>query len=82
MTEFVSKVGTRGEIYIPKKYREKMGIKPNSEIRFTLFVNGLIKMTPIQTLSEILQSTRERTKINPQDMEKHSEEMQKRLSGD
>ena len=35
MTEFISKVGNRGEIYVTKKYRQQLGIKPISEEKVT-----------------------------------------------
>ncbi len=76
MTEFISKVGTRGEIYVPKKYRQQLGIKPNSQIQIKLLENGHIMITPIRTLSEFLKSSRTKVQVDPDMVEKHSEEIQ------
>ena len=79
MIKFISKVGTRGEIYVPKKYREKMGIKANSQIQIKILENGHIIITPIQSISDLLRSSRTRVKIDPKDVEKHSEDVQKKM---
>ncbi len=79
MIEFVSKVGTRGEIYVPKKYREQLGIKPNSQILIKILENGHIMISPIQTISDLLKSSRPRIKVDPKQVEKHSEEIQNKM---
>lgn len=82
MTEFISKVGTRGEIYVPKKYRLQLGINPNSQIQIKILANGHILLTPIRTLSELLKSSRTKVKCDPDIVEKHSEAIQSSMIGE
>jgi len=46
-------VGTKGEIYLPKKIRDQLGIKPKD--RVTIHVkNGQIIITPIKDFESLL----------------------------
>jgi bifunctional DNA-binding transcriptional regulator/antitoxin component of YhaV-PrlF toxin-antitoxin module len=75
LSETILKVGKKGEIYVTKKIREKVGIVKDS------FVKVLIKdgKPIIELIQKIENLTKEKKIIEliPQEAEKISEEMQK-----
>lgn len=48
-----SRVGSKGELFPPKKIREKLGLKPRSKVIYRIEEGKLI-VEPIPTLEDVL----------------------------
>lgn len=75
MSETILKVGKKGEIYVTKKIREKVGIVKDSFVK-VLIKDGKPIIEPIQKI-ENLTKEKKIIELIPQEAEKISEEMQK-----
>jgi bifunctional DNA-binding transcriptional regulator/antitoxin component of YhaV-PrlF toxin-antitoxin module len=75
LSETILKVGKKGEIYVTKKIREKVGIVKDSFVK-VLIKDGKPIIEPIQKI-ENLTKEKKIIELNPQEAEKISEEMQK-----
>ncbi|MHA1616665.1 MAG: AbrB/MazE/SpoVT family DNA-binding domain-containing protein [Candidatus Njordarchaeales archaeon] len=51
--QFEGKVGSKGELFIPKKLREALGLKPGVKVRYKLVGKKLI-VEPIPSIEDIL----------------------------
>ena len=61
------KVEDRGRIIIPKEIRDKLGLKPGSELEIIL-EEGKIKILPKMTLSQVFEELKgciKKSKIDP-----------------
>ena len=54
MTEIIGKVGSKGELYLPKKIREKLGLEPEMEIEYIISPNGELIIRKVEKLEDIL----------------------------
>jgi bifunctional DNA-binding transcriptional regulator/antitoxin component of YhaV-PrlF toxin-antitoxin module len=75
LSETILKVGKKGEIYVTKKIREKVGIVKDSFVK-VLIKDGKPIIEPIQKI-ENLTKEKKIIELIPQEAEKISEEMQK-----
>ncbi len=50
----ISRVGSKGELFIPKKIRDKIGIKPHMKVIYRVEDRKLI-VEPIPSLEEVLE---------------------------
>ena len=50
---FEGKIGSKGELFIPKKIRDKLGLKPNMKVIYRLDGDRII-IEPIPTIEDIL----------------------------
>ncbi len=48
------KVGSKGELFVPKKIREKLGLKPGKKVIFSVKKDKLI-VEPIKSIEELLE---------------------------
>ena len=48
------KVGSKGELFVPKKIREKLGLKPGKKVIFIIKDDKLI-VEPIKSIEELLE---------------------------
>jgi AbrB family looped-hinge helix DNA binding protein len=48
-----SRVGSKGEIFPPKRIRERLGLHPNTKIIYSV-EDGRLVVEPVPTLSEVL----------------------------
>jgi len=49
----ISRVGSKGELFIPKKIRDKIGIKPHMKVIYRI-EDGKLIVEPIPSLEEVL----------------------------
>jgi len=77
ISEEFSKVGSKGEFYIPKKIREALGLSPNSRIRYFISPKGYLIIEKVISIEDLLKKPFI-ARVSPQDIEKLSETMQKR----
>jgi bifunctional DNA-binding transcriptional regulator/antitoxin component of YhaV-PrlF toxin-antitoxin module len=75
LSETILKVGKKGEIYVTKKIREKVGIVKDSFVK-VLIKDGKPIIEPIQKIENLIKE-KKIIELNPQEAEKISEEMQK-----
>ena len=74
MSEYILKVGGKGEIYTTKKLRALVNIKENGRVKAIVKGNKLI-IEAIPTLEDMLQKNI--IELSPEDIEKLSIEVQK-----
>ena len=74
------KVGSKGEIFTTKEVRELIGLKPSSEVIAILTKDGLL-IKPKKSLKSFLKNCKTLLKINIEDFEKLSEEIQREYFG-
>ena len=53
-------VGSKGELFVPKKIREKLGLKPRKKVRYKVEGNKLI-VEPIKSIEELLEEEKKIT---------------------
>ena len=75
MTEAIGKVGSKGELYPPKKIRNKIGLKPEMEVEFIISPNGELIVRKVEKLEDILK-LQPIAKITQKEFEEMSENMQ------
>ncbi len=75
MTEIIGKVGSKGELYPPKKLREKIGLLPEMEIEFIVTPNGELIIRKVEKLEDIL-SLNPIARVTQKEFEEMSENMQ------
>jgi AbrB family looped-hinge helix DNA binding protein len=68
-----SRVGSKGELFPPKKIREKLGLKAHTKIIYKIEDNRLI-VEPIPSLQEVFEEPSE-VEITLQDFHKHRKEL-------
>jgi bifunctional DNA-binding transcriptional regulator/antitoxin component of YhaV-PrlF toxin-antitoxin module len=76
-TETIGKVGSKGELYPPKKIRDKIGLEPEMEIEYIISPNGELIIRKVEKLEDILK-LKTIAKISQEEFEEMSEEMQNR----
>ena len=74
ISEFILKVGKKGEIYTTKEIRKALGIKPGGSVRAIIKESKLI-IEPLPTVEELIKD--EIVDLTPEEAEKISEEVQK-----
>jgi bifunctional DNA-binding transcriptional regulator/antitoxin component of YhaV-PrlF toxin-antitoxin module len=78
-TETVSVVGSKEELYPPKKIRRALGLRPGMKVRYTLEGRRLV-VEPVPSLDDLLK--REPTvKISLKEVRDHRRELSSRLEG-
>ena len=77
ISEEFGKVGSKGELYLPKKFREALGLFPNSRIRFYISPKGYLIVEKVVSIEDLLKSP-PLAKVSSVDVEKLSETMQKK----
>ena len=48
-----SRVGSKGELFLPKEIREKLGLKPDTKVIYKI-ENGRLIVEPVPSLEELL----------------------------
>lgn len=81
MSEIIGKIGAKGELYLPIKIRNKLGLEPNIRIKFIVTPSGDLIIRRIMSLKEIMKQPH-LNKINIENVEKLSEEMQEKGMAD
>lgn len=76
LPEEVGKVGTKGELYPPKKIRQQLNLLPESRVRYFISPKGYLIVEKIVSIEEIL-SKPPLAKISVAEIENLSEETQK-----
>lgn len=71
------KVGSKGELFIPKKIREKLGLKPGKKVKYKIEEERLI-VEPIESIEDILKKEPKIT-IDIEEFHKFRKELSKRL---
>ncbi|MEX2688965.1 MAG: AbrB/MazE/SpoVT family DNA-binding domain-containing protein [Candidatus Njordarchaeum guaymaensis] len=74
------KVGSKGEIFTTKEIRELIGLKPSSEVIAIVTKDGLL-IKPKKSLKNFLRNCKTLLKINVEELEKFSEELQEEYYG-
>ena len=46
-------MGSKGELFLPKEIREKLGLKPNTKVIYKI-ENGRLIVEPVPSLEEVL----------------------------
>ncbi len=77
LTEIIGKVGSKGELYPPKKIREKVGLQPEMEIEFIISPNGDLLIRKVEKLEDIL-NLEPIARVTQKEFEEMSEGMQNR----
>lgn len=75
MTEFIGKVGSKGELYPPKKIRKLIGFEPETKVEFMVTPNGELLVKKIESTEDILKMD-PIAKVKVNEIEKISESMQ------
>ncbi len=79
MTEAIGKIGSKGELYPPKKIREYLGFSPETRIEFIITPNGDLLVKKIPLLKDILKE-KIVAKVTIEEFKKTSKEEQERAS--
>jgi AbrB family looped-hinge helix DNA binding protein len=74
MAEIILNVGKKGEIYVTKKLREKVGIREGGKVRAEV-KDGKLILETVPTVEEVISNPV--VKLTPAEAEKLSEEVQK-----
>ena len=69
----IGKVGSKGELYPPKKIRDGIGLKPEVQVEFIVTPNGELIIRKIEKLEDILKPI---AKVKQDEFEELSESMQ------
>lgn len=78
--EFVSKVGSKGELFPPVKLRRELGIEPGDQIIF--FVqNGKLIVEPVPDLIELLESKEGLEEITLEELKRERSRLSTSLEG-
>lgn len=75
MSEIILKVGKKGEIYVTKELRKKVGIVEDSFVK-VLVKDGRLIIEPIPRIEDLIKE-KKIIELTSQEAEKISEEMQK-----
>jgi len=75
LSETILKVGKKGEIYVTKELRKKVGIVEDSFVK-VLVKDGKLIIEPIPRIEDLIKE-KKIIELTPQEAEKISEEMQK-----
>lgn len=75
MTEIIGKVGSKGELYPPKKIRKLIGFEPETKVEFMVTPNGELLVKKIESTENILKMD-PIAKVKVNEIEKISESMQ------
>ncbi len=81
ISEEFGKVGSKGELYPPKKIREALGLFPNSRIRYFLSPRGYLIVEKVVSVEDLLK-TPALAKVSSEERERLSESMQKKGEND
>ncbi len=73
------KVGSKGELFPPKKIREELGIAPGTTVSFSLD-RGRLVVQPLPSLKELL-SREPKVVISAEEFTKARKELSRRLEG-
>lgn len=73
----ISKVGSKNELYPPKKIREKIGLKPGVKILFAV-ENKILKVKPIPNILDLLKA-KELGKVSLKDLRKYRKSLTKEI---
>ncbi len=71
------KVGSKGELYLPKKLRNVLGLEPNSRIRYYISPKGYLIIEKVISIEELLKSP-SLAKVTVEEIENLSEILQKK----
>ncbi len=76
ISEKYAKVGSKGEFYLPKKFREALGLSPNSRIRYYISPKGYLIIEKVISVEDLLK-TPSIARVSTQEIEALSETIQK-----
>ncbi|MFW9915342.1 MAG: hypothetical protein ACFFGZ_06990 [Candidatus Thorarchaeota archaeon] len=79
--EEYGKVGSRGELYPPRKIREALGLYPNNRIRYFLSAKGYLIIEKVISVEDHLKSPF-LAKVSSEEIEGVSESMQEKGESD
>lgn len=71
------KVGSKGELFPPKKIREKLGLNPHTRVIYRV-EDGRLIVEPIPSLEDVLRERAE-VEITLEDFHKFRKELSKRV---
>lgn len=66
--QYLSKVGSKGELFPPKKLRKKLGLEAGRKIIYYIY-NGKLIVEPIPTVKSILSENLKLINISKQEIE-------------
>jgi len=72
-----SRVGSKGELFLPKKLRDAAGINPGDKIFFELSDKGAIIVNKVPDLLELLKHPVIGKAVTPDEIERDLEQVQK-----
>ncbi len=76
-----SKIGNKGEIYLPVNVRRELKLNPGSKIKFIVLPNGKLYIMQIPSIDNFIDK-KPLLVVSPDELERVSEEMQsKRVEG-
>lgn len=76
ISEEFGKVGSKGELYPPRKIREALGLHPNSRIRYIVSPKGYLIVEKVISVEDLLSSPT-LAKVSTEEIEELSESIQK-----
>lgn len=74
-----SRVGSKGELFPPKKIREKLGLRPHTKVLYRID-NGRLVVEPIPSLEELM-SKEPLVTITVEEFRSFREELSRRAEG-
>ncbi|MCY3410171.1 MAG: AbrB/MazE/SpoVT family DNA-binding domain-containing protein [Candidatus Heimdallarchaeota archaeon] len=78
MTTSTSKIGNKGEMYLPVQVRKELDLRPGTKVKFIILPNGKLYIEKIPTLEDIKQKG-PLVKVSVDELEQLSEEMQTKM---
>ena len=76
----MSKVGSKGELFLPAALRKELGLEPGMKILFFIH-NGRLVVEPIPEISEILNQRKDLKAISMEELKNERRALSKSLEG-
>jgi bifunctional DNA-binding transcriptional regulator/antitoxin component of YhaV-PrlF toxin-antitoxin module len=74
-----SRVGSKGELFPPKKMREKLGLRPHTKVLYRIY-NGRLVVEPVPSLEELMMR-KPLVTITVEEFRSFREELSRRAAG-
>ena len=74
MEHIKTKVGSKGELFIPKKIRKKLGMEPGKTILFSV-IDDKIQIEVMKDLETLLSSKKMKTKVTLEELKSDRREL-------
>jgi bifunctional DNA-binding transcriptional regulator/antitoxin component of YhaV-PrlF toxin-antitoxin module len=74
-----SRVGSKGELFPPKKMREKLGLRPRTKVLYRIY-NGRLVVEPVPSLEELMMR-KPLVTITVEEFRSFREELSRRAAG-